>query len=881
MTDQRLLDVLHRREDNYLLPFYWQHGTHRDRIPAQVQRIYDSGCRALCVESRPHPDFCGPDWWADMDIILAECEKLGMKVWILDDKRFPTGYANGMIAKKYPHLRQWTLVERHVDVMGPMDGASFLMIPDCPEEPLVGVFAYPRTGDDEDVAGPPVDLTANAHDGYLFWDVPDGCYRIFFFYKNQHCGRKDYMDMISAESCRVLIEAVYEPHYEHYARYFGNTLVGFFSDEPCFGNNSGSYMRTDFGFYEHRIGDTGLALPYNENLLALMSEELGEDATPYLGELWYMSDHAPKTRLAYMNAATRLWRECFSFQVGNWCREHGIMYIGHIIEDMNAHARLTVSGGHYFRALEGQDMSGIDIVLHQVMPAMGHHMHNASCSGGMVDPAFFHYVLAQLAASMARQYPQMQGRAMCEVFGAFGWGEGCPLMKWLMDFLLVRGVNHFVPHAFSPDYPDPDCPPHFGAEGHDPQFDGFSALMKYTNQAAHLLTGGTPVVSCAILYHAEGEWMNRRGDAELTQIPAKVLLDEHLNYDIICVDKLMDPATVLVDRRALGEDGEVTAPKLRVGDVTYGALIVPYAPELPADLLERLEALDQAHFPVILCDGMPRCASGVFLQAGEIPKFLRLLDLEDVKVAGDHPLLTFSHTVRDGSHVFMFFNESNHPVETAVTLPVSGSFARLRLIEEGIYGDTTPDGEVSLSLLAGESEILVFGDVPDLPPVPVLTDPVTLTPTYTISLAESEDLTAFVPYTVTDALLNITGKDALPHFSGKMRYDFMLDLDEVPAGAVLDLGRVGQTARLFVNDADAGIRITAPYRFPVAELLRAGKNRITVEVSNTLVGKARDGFSFHMPLLPSGLLGPVRLWQTASSFPERNQHHHEEIHSRP
>ena len=105
MKDTRLTDVILGREDNYLLPFYWQHGTHRDRIPAQVQRIYDSGCRALCVESRPHPDFCGPDWWADMDIILAECEKRDMKVWILDDKRFPTGYANGMIEKKGQKIR--------------------------------------------------------------------------------------------------------------------------------------------------------------------------------------------------------------------------------------------------------------------------------------------------------------------------------------------------------------------------------------------------------------------------------------------------------------------------------------------------------------------------------------------------------------------------------------------------------------------------------------------------------------------------------------------------------------------------------------------------------------------------------------------------------
>lgn len=32
-----------------------------------------------------------------MDIILAEAEKRGMRVWILDDKHFPTGYANGIL----------------------------------------------------------------------------------------------------------------------------------------------------------------------------------------------------------------------------------------------------------------------------------------------------------------------------------------------------------------------------------------------------------------------------------------------------------------------------------------------------------------------------------------------------------------------------------------------------------------------------------------------------------------------------------------------------------------------------------------------------------------------------------------------------------------
>ena len=847
MRDVRLAQVLSGKEENYLLPFYWQHGTHRDRIPAQIERIRKSGCRALCVESRPHPDFCGPDWWADMDVILAECEKRDMKVWVLDDKRFPTGYANGLIGKKYPHLRQWNLAERHVDVMGPIEGASFLMHPDTPAEPLVAVLAYPRTGHDEDIHAAPIDLTAQVKDGYVYWDVPKGCYRVFFLYRNQRCGRGDYMDMISAQSCHALIEAVYEPHYEHYAHYFGKTFVGFFSDEPCFGNGACGSMRMDYGFYEHRVGDPALALPFNDQVLALMSEEMGEDARLYLGELWYVSEHSSKTRLAYMNAITYLWRTCFSEQVGNWCRAHGLMYIGHIIEDMNAHARLSCSGGHYFRALQGQDMSGIDIVLHQVMPGMAHYMHNCSSFGNMVDPAFFHYVLGQLAASMAHQYPHMKGRAMCEEFGAYGWAEGSTLMKWITDFLLVRGINHFVPHAFSPDYPDPDCPPHLGAEGHDPQFDGFTHLMHYTNRAAHLLYGGEHVTSCAILYHAEGEWMNRRGDSMLTQVPAKVLLDAHLCYDIICLETL--------------ERAEICDGKLQVNGEVYGALVVPYGKVLPEPTKAAVKRLCEAGVPVLLCEGRPEGFAGEVVSANELPARIRALGLADIAVEGNCPLLRHYHVRRNGADVFMFFNEDSvHTAKTTVTLPVQGKFARLRMIEDAAYADVTEDGKIAVELLPGQSEILVFGgEQIDLPALPKPQKATLLTPTYRIDLADAEDLDAFYAYKTTDTLVNITGASEKPAFSGRMRYTFTLPLDQVPENALLDLGRVGHTARVWVNGQDVGIRVTAPYAFPVGKYLQAGENEITVEVANTLVGKVRDGFSHNMPIPPSGLLGPVKI----------------------
>jgi hypothetical protein len=221
---------------------------------------------------------------------------------------------------------------------------------------------------------------------------------------------------------------------------------------------------------------------------------------------------------------------------------------------------------------------------------------------------------------------------------------------------------------------------------------------------------------------------------------------------------------------------------------------------------------------------------------------------------------------RDGTDVFMFFNEDSiNTAKAEITLPVKGDFACLRLIENGVYGDTTPDGVIRVELLPGQSEILVFGkDAEEVGVSELFTfgDPkkeTILTPTYTIELADSEDLSAFYPYKTTDKLFNITSAAEKPSFSGLARYTFTLNLDEVPANAVLDLGRVGQTAKFIINGTEAGIRITAPYSCPISYLLKKGENTVTIEVANTLVGKVRDPFSHCMPIAPSGLLGPVKL----------------------
>ena len=120
MEKNRLLEVLKGQEDNYLLPFFWVHGETREVIEEYIEKMYQAGCRAFCVESRPHPDFLGDGWWKDMDIILEKAEELSMKVWILDDAHFPTGYANGRILTAPEELKQKYLKHKEMDIAGPV-----------------------------------------------------------------------------------------------------------------------------------------------------------------------------------------------------------------------------------------------------------------------------------------------------------------------------------------------------------------------------------------------------------------------------------------------------------------------------------------------------------------------------------------------------------------------------------------------------------------------------------------------------------------------------------------------------------------------------------------------------------------------------------------
>lgn len=842
--DERLRQCLADKTDSYIFPFLWLHGESHEALREEIAAMDRCGIREFCAESRVHEDFCGETWWEDFRFLLEEAKSRNMRVWLLDDKRFPTGYANGWF-EKHPRESRRFLRETHMDVSGPRKGIA-LEIAKEEEEVLYAVIACRRSGDGFSLTGEVMDLTDRVRDGLVYTDIPAGVWRVYTLFRTDVGGRP-FTDMLQAESCRALLEAVYEPHYAHFSSYFGNTFAGFFSDEPCFDNDGGTYLSI--------LGQRRMVIPWRDDLEQLIADNACvsfEEIHTLLPGLWAdIEGKSALIRTYYMDTVTKLYRDNFSRMLGDWCRERGVQYIGHVVEDMGMHMRMGAGAGHFFRSMDGQDMAGMDIVLNQIIPGMQEMPFEAPIFELTAEPTFFNYTLAKLAASHSHIDPLKQGRAMCEIFGAFGWVEGLPYMRQLTDHMLVNGINRFVPHAFNAKYPDGDCPPHFYLGGRNPQFESFGHLMRYMQRMSHLLSGGVHQADVAVFYNAEAEWS---GGRHLPfQEVAKTLTQHQIDFDFLPTDTL---ATAQV------RDG-----RLCVENETYGALLVSGSEILPRHVLEVFDALAAAGLPIFFVEYLPsRTAEGgdaVHIAKAEtvlltqLPEVLRQRGLVAVEVDREAKYLTYYHTVRGSEHIFMFRNSDIfNEIDTVVTLPVSGRYAVYDAWANRAWQGVAADGKWHCHLAPGDSTVVCFGEMDAvLPPVP--TEPTLIQPEllWDISLEECGQERRLLCR--RSALFSVTEEEGLSRFTGRIHYQ--TDWTTTGEETVLDLGEVGETAHVILNGIDCGERAFPPYRFDISSAVRPGENDLRIVVANSLAYRERDWLSRYSPLPPSGLLGPVKV----------------------
>lgn len=881
--------------NNYIFPFLWMRGESEETIRNEVEKISACGIGAVCVEARPHPEFCGGGWWHDMDIVIEEAKKRGMKIWILDDKHFPTGYANGLIQTKYPERKKQYISCTTADVFGsrhpltlhaarmlkPTIGFWEIGNPVNEKERannrLLGVLAV-RFGEGSRFHEDVIDLT-DAYDGqYVSFCLPEGQWRIHVIYKTRtDGGNESYINMIDKASAHTQIEGVYEAHYAKYQAEFGKTIAGFFSDEPQFGNITKQCFDT-------KLGKKKMPLPWSDELEEMLRQKYSGNYRKLLAFLFSETvemEICPKIRYDYMDCVSALYERNFSRPIGEWCEAHGVEYIGHVVEDNGVHSRLGLGAAHYFRAMAGQHMAGIDVIGGQIV-----YGAPVQTRKGMVesDGEFFHYALGKMGASCGHLDPKKKGRTMCELFGAYGWGFGVRNMKYLLDHVLVKGINHLVPHAFSmAEYPDFDCPPHFYAGGNHPQFSWFAQLMKYANRMCGLLNGGMHKACAAVLYDAEADWA---GEHMPMQKVCRVLTENQIEFDIVCLDMLA---------QSEHDNGSLQNGKLCINGVKFDALLVPYAKYVSKTLAEfaaRAETL-----PIYWIGAAPkRVLCGIDPQEAAVAKAgwdrawsesFEMVSLEELadkmKKAGfvslslDRPFsqMNVYHYETD-RQIFMFQNESAYePFYGNAVLPLPcGTQMVYYDAYEDVYTDAScacANGQLYLKLELEPGESTVVMEKKEITAaklhaskreqIQACSVRMDLSAGWYAETAKAKDYPAFEQGQMMDRLHPIS--DDRPDFSGIIRYTKEIELDSEPEEAYLWIEHVYEVMRVYVNGSMAGECLTPPYQVTVKGL-RSGNNTICIETAST---PARDQMNYPMPpfdfsheaLEPTGMFGQVIL----------------------
>jgi hypothetical protein len=137
---------------------------------AEVQRDLDAmkalGFRAVTPQAGVGMPFeyLSPEYFKFFQMLVAEAKKRDMRVWIVDDIGYPSGFAGGRFTREKPELRMQTLaVAERIAV----EGGNTLRHP--VSQDTVAVTAI---GDDQSTIAVPV------NDGAINWTAPAGRWQV-------------------------------------------------------------------------------------------------------------------------------------------------------------------------------------------------------------------------------------------------------------------------------------------------------------------------------------------------------------------------------------------------------------------------------------------------------------------------------------------------------------------------------------------------------------------------------------------------------------------------------------------------------------------------------------------------------------------------------
>jgi hypothetical protein len=436
-------------------------------------------------------------------------------------------------------------------------------------------------------------------------------------------------DILNPEAVACFIRLVYQRYYDEFKPHFGKTVKAIFTDEPSF---------------LAKGGERGM-VPGTTGIMEHVNAFLGYDFTEHLPTLWYDDEpDAAVHRRNYNRALEARLEQTFYHPISVWCQSHGTCLTGHPM------------GGDDIGPLRHFHIPGQDIVWRYVEPDKptaleGEQSTQAKCASS----AMIH---------LGRR------RNMNEFCGAFGPKFTFEEMQWLANWLLVRGCNLLVPHAFYYSIRGPridERPPDVGPNNTWwPQYKPFAQA---TSRLCWLNTDSTHVCELAILGLND----------YLPWQAAKVCFQHQRDFNYL-------------EARHLWEDAKADGDGIHLAGMHYRALILEEDP--PQKAQPAVEILARAG----------RIIRGNEKTGGaELVTQIDKLISSDVQVSPAAPDLRVRHVRKSGVDYYLLFNEGAGDLEIRLDLSAKGR----RILLDPIAGSQeTPSRDSAIRLARHEIKVL-------------------------------------------------------------------------------------------------------------------------------------------------------------------------------
>lgn len=662
----------------YSLTFYWGwDGEITEEVIARdLDAFKERGVHIVSLESGYDmgSPYLSEGWFKLVKRAVEMARERDMRVWIIDEGKYPSGFAGGKFTTDAPELRMKALVIAEQIALESGGTISRQLSDD-----ILSAVAINQLDSTNQI----LDIQL----GNLTWTAPEGQWEITLIKHdfrssptraaNNPTRGKDasnsLCDYLDPAATLKFIEFTHEEHKKYIGEEFGKTVLGFRGDEPDYSIRG---------------------IPWTTAIFEKFKEIKGYDVQPWVASFFspLLTDEQARVKADYWDVWSDMFAENFFKVQADWCAEHNLDYLVHLNRE-DKMMGLVTHEGDFFKNMRHVQMPGIDAIWNQIWP----------------DSLITDF--PKYASSVAHVHGKP--RSFTESFAAYRKKPTVEQAKWVLDHQFVRGINMvevmFIPASSR------------GKLGLDDWTadEKFPEAAKYIHRASYLLSQGQPAAQIAVYHPTTSMYLGDSESNKSTLALMQMMLEKQLDFDF-------------VDDYALASSLKLENGTFRnMSKQEYSTVLIPSVSVMSKQSLSRLQEFAAAGGKVVFMGKLPSMlVDKTFKDAGAVSdlswavhepsgelsqQVVDALPLPDFRMANSLPGMKYTHRTLADAELYFLFNEGNESYTGEVNFSGEGSAQLWDAMTgkvEAIDILESKDGQVSmeLELEPWESKIIVIGE---------------------------------------------------------------------------------------------------------------------------------------------------------------------------